>query len=262
MSIMTVSSPAATGVLGHRPNSAPSFFGEPTQIWINDTTSNGVSNLADFGDRLASIAAADVVQLVVRFVRDAGSTRVSHSVDDDYNLVVLNAIALPAMEERVDVDDEIDVEEPNTVDVIGSLVKHLGVSERLIEQATGISHSTHAHWKRNPAVRPRAGSEGGLWSLMAIVDDLAAYLGDRKTIAAWLKEDGARKDALKRGMLRRLVDQETGALRTAASAIVTLDLSEDRDALTSNDGSESQESEASRSESWSLDDPAPRIVLD
>jgi len=256
---MTVSSPAATGVLGRRPNPAPSYFAESTQIWVNDTTINAVSNLADFGDRLASIAAADVVQLVVRFVRDAGSVRVSHSVDDDYNLVVLNAIALPVMEEFV--DDDVDVEEPNAVDVIATLVKRLGVSERLIEQATGVSHSTHAHWKRNPAVQPRAGSEGGLWSLMATVDDLAAHLGDRKTVAAWLKEDGARRDALKKGMLRRVVDAETGALQTEASAVVRLDLSEDRGALTTTSNS-SGETEASRSESWSLDGPAPRIVLD
>lgn len=259
MSIMTVSSPAATGVLGHRPNPAPSFFAEPTQIWVNDTTIAAVSNLADFGDRLASIAATDVIQLVVRFVRDAGSTRVSHSVDDDYNLVVLNAIALPAMEEFVEID--VDADEPSAVDVIASLVKRLGVSERLIEQATGISHSTHAHWKRNSAVRPRAGSEGGLWALMATVDDLAAHLGSRKTVAAWLKEDGARRDALKRGMLRRVVDAETGTLRTGPSAVVRLDLSEDRDTVPSATNS-SSETEAPRSESWSLDGPAPRIVLD
>jgi len=249
VSIMTLSSPGATGLLGHRTKVAPVRFvdEEPTQIWVSDTSSNAVTNLTEFGDRLTSLATTDGVSLVVRFVRDAGSIRVSHSVDDDYALVLLGTAAVAAT------DDE-----PNAVDAVMDLKKRLGVSERAIEQATGTSHSTLQHWKRNRDAQPRAGSQGGLWTLLSAIDDLETHLRGSKTVAAWLKERKERVTALKAGRLRRLIDQETGALRTADTAIVTTEV----DDTVETTPTAPVDTQNTGSESWALDGAAPRIVLD
>jgi transcriptional regulator with XRE-family HTH domain len=141
------------------------------------------------------------------------------------------------------------------------LKKRLGVSERVIEEATGISHSTLQYWKRNRDAQPRAGSEGGLWALMSAVDDIEAHLGHSKTVAAWLKERRERVTALKAGRLRRLVDRETGVLRTADTAVVTIEVDEAIEAAETA-VTEAVEERNTGSESWALDGPAPRIVLD
>lgn len=241
---MTLSSPAATGVLGHRPNPAPSFFGEPTQIWLGDTATSTVGRLVDFGDKLASVATTDVIELCARYVRDAGVIRVSHCVDDDYNLVVLNTTTLATNQE------------PSVVEVIAGLKKRLGVSERAVEQAAAINHTSHYNWKKDPSIQPRAGSLGGLWALMSTVDDLEAQLGDRMTVKKWLKEDRARLEALKAGLLRRLVDQETGAVRSAGSAVVRLELHDDSEPTDEPSATPVAQPLAVHpdDESWALDD--------
>lgn len=248
MSTATLSSPAATGFFSRRATVSPVQFVDDgaTQIWVSETLGNAATNLCDFGDRLASLATADGVNLVARFVRDAGTVRVSHSVDADYTLVFLGTAGAV-------INDE-----PNAVDAVMDLKKRLGVSERVIEKATGISHSTLQYWKRNRDAQPRAGSEGGLWALMSVVDDIEAHLGDSKTVAAWLKERGERAAALKAGRLRRLVDRETGVLRTADTAIVTIEVDEAAETA----AAEPVAMRSTGSESWALDGPAPRIVFD
>jgi hypothetical protein len=251
VSTATLSSPAATGLFSRRSKMAPVRFvdEQPTQIWIGENPGSTVTNLSDFGDRLASLAATDGVSLVVRLVRDAGTVRISHSVDDDYALVLLGAA-------RMTIDDE-----PSAVDAVLELKRRLGVSERVIEQATGISHSTLQYWKRNREAQPRAGSEGGLWTLISAVDDIDAHLGDSKTVAAWLKERPERVTALKAGRFRRLVDRETSVLRTAETAIITIEIDEAIGAAETPTAGPGEKKNAD-TESWALDGPAPRIVLD
>lgn len=207
---MTIASPHATALLSPY-TSSRHHTEESTEIWVSDTLARFTSDcmITSFVDR-------DSIRVSTRSVREAGTTRTSRSIDDEYVLVIVNAIESDASYEPGD---------PTAVAAIAALKNRLGVSERDIEKAAGIKHSTHQHWKRNPDTQPRAGSQGGLWSLLATVEELEAFLGS-ESAATWLKKDPARRAALKDGCLSRYVDAETGALRTTETARIRLEISE------------------------------------
>ena len=219
---------------------------DSTQIWLDGTPAY-VGASSQIGGAVDSFMdeASPVVRLVDRVLRDAGVARVIRSVDAAYARVLVDTAPGPS-------SDEMDA-----VDAVSYLRSCLGVSQRAIEQATGIKHRTLQYWKKNPEAKPRAGSLGQLWTLLSAVEDLNNYLGD-KPVAVWLKERPGRLESLKAGQFRRLVDLETAALRSDVASIPVITF----DSNTVEPVPSALRPVGTGYDAWSIDGEAPRIVLD
>lgn len=248
MTTMAISRAGVTPLLRHprRIDPTRAVTDDATQIWLDGAPAYvGASSKIGGATDPFMDEASSVVRLVDRVMRDAGVIRVIRSADATYSLVL------------VDTAPSLSSDDMDAVDAVSYLKNCLGVSQRAIEQATGIKHRTLQHWKKHPGAKPRAGSLGGLWTLMSAVEDLNNYLGE-KPIAVWLKERPGRLESLKAGQFRRLVDLETAALRSdpASVPVVTFDNNTDEPVPPP------ARLSGSRFHTWPLDGEAPRIVLD
>ncbi|MFC9982821.1 hypothetical protein [Gordonia sp. NPDC127522] len=98
------------------------------------------------------------------------------------------------------VDETADV-----VDAFERLRAELGLTQREMFKATGISKRTFHSWSDKPAgSRPRVASLGRLWELADAVDDLRETLDH--PLSRWLRGDKKRISALLDGRFDELVD--------------------------------------------------------
>ena len=92
-----------------------------------------------------------------------------------------------------------------TADVITAVntVTHaLGVAERDVLAAAGIRDRTFYHWKRNPWITPRPGSQANLWAVVSSVAGIRAQLDD--LAPRWLRADPDRLKLFLSGQHARL----------------------------------------------------------
>jgi transcriptional regulator with XRE-family HTH domain len=98
------------------------------------------------------------------------------------------------------VDETADV-----VDAFERLRAELGLTQKEMFKATGISKRTFHSWSDKPAgSRPRVASLGRLWELADAVDDLREALD--QPLNRWLRGDNRRISALLDGRFDELVD--------------------------------------------------------
>jgi hypothetical protein len=91
------------------------------------------------------------------------------------------------------------LEQRPAVTVVEQLVAMLGMPKRDVLRAAGISKSTFHTWDQPNGPRPRTASQGRLWALAELVDDLTDYLGARDRVGPWLLADNARRSLLRAG---------------------------------------------------------------
>lgn len=107
--------------------------------------------------------------------------------------------------------EETDLEpaSPSTsaLSTVELLVARMGVPEKDVLQAAGISRRTFQNWRRNPDTRPRLDSQGDLWGLAQAVEVLYERLGD--VLPAWILQDRSRHRLLLRGEFAALVREAT-----------------------------------------------------
>lgn len=105
----------------------------------------------------------------------------------------------------------------DAVAVVDGLTTRLDLSVRDVLAAAGIRRSTFYTWKAPEARRPRAFSQGRLWSLAQAVEDLEELVGG--SLRGWLLADPARLPMLRRGefdaLLRRAEPAASAEVRGA-----------------------------------------------
>lgn len=105
-------------------------------------------------------------------------------------------------------DTETDSRVDETADVVDAFERlraELGLTQKEMFEATGISKRTFHSWSDKPAgSRPRVASLGRLWELADVVDDLRETLD--QPLSRWLRGDKKRISALLDGRLDELVD--------------------------------------------------------
>lgn len=83
------------------------------------------------------------------------------------------------------------------VDSVEWMTGVLGVPERDVLAAAGVSDRTFYNWKRHRGTTPRRGSQAQLWALKRSVRDIADALEDQAP--SWLKSDTSLRDLLLAG---------------------------------------------------------------
>lgn len=83
----------------------------------------------------------------------------------------------------------------DAVAAVAYVAQVLGVPERDVLTAAGIKERTFHEWKRHGR-EPRLGSQGRLWELVQVVEDLAERMSDP---ASWLRADMQRREILRSG---------------------------------------------------------------
>ncbi|QZT56230.1 helix-turn-helix domain-containing protein [Mycolicibacterium austroafricanum] len=105
-------------------------------------------------------------------------------------------------------DTETDSRVDETADVVDAFERlraELGLTQKEMFTATGISKRTFHSWSDKPAgSRPRVASLGRLWELADAVDDLRETLD--QPLSRWLRGDEKRIGALLDGRFDELVD--------------------------------------------------------
>jgi hypothetical protein len=110
----------------------------------------------------------------------------------------------------------------DAVAAVAYVAQVLGVPERDVLTAAGIKERTFHEWKRKGR-EPRLGSQGRLWKLVQVVEDLAEHMSDP---AAWLRADEKRRETLRSGdpdALAAEAVQETLARARAREGLVLPD---------------------------------------
>ena len=101
--------------------------------------------------------------------------------------------------------DPIANETADVVDAFERIRAELGLTQKEMFKATGISKRTFHSWSDKPAgTRPRVASLGRLWELADAVDDLRETLD--QPLSRWLRGDKKRISALLEGRFDELVD--------------------------------------------------------
>jgi hypothetical protein len=96
--------------------------------------------------------------------------------------------------------------ESGVVGAVRYVAETLGVPHGDVLAAAGIKPRTYHEWK-SKGREPRLGSQGELWKLVGIVEDLAAGETD---VAVWFKSDTRHRDLLRAGDLDRLAASPDG----------------------------------------------------
>lgn len=106
------------------------------------------------------------------------------------------------------VDTETDSGVDETADIVEAFERlraDLGLTQKEMFKATGISKRTFHSWSGKPAgSRPRVASLGRLWELADAIDDLRETLD--QPLSRWLRGDKKRISALLAGSFDELVD--------------------------------------------------------
>jgi len=93
----------------------------------------------------------------------------------------------------------------DVVDVIRDLQRRLGIDLKDVLTAANIKPRTYHSWAQPSAPRPRLASQGRLWALAQLVDDLPEVLD--VPIRQWLLADSKRLVALRAGRFDELLEQ-------------------------------------------------------
>lgn len=102
---------------------------------------------------------------------------------------------------------------PPAVEAVGEIANWLGVSVGDVLKAAGISKRTFQSWKALDVHRPRQSSEGRLWLLHQLAQDLVEVKG-RSGLRQWLEADPSRRRLLRAGKVDELAER---AYRTTGS---------------------------------------------
>jgi hypothetical protein len=93
----------------------------------------------------------------------------------------------------------------DVVDVVRDLQHRLGIDLKDVLAAASIKPRTYHSWARPSAPRPRLTSQGRLWALAQLVDDLPELLD--VPIRQWVLADSERLTALRAGRFDELLEQ-------------------------------------------------------
>lgn len=93
----------------------------------------------------------------------------------------------------------------DVVDVVRDLQRRLGIDLKDVLAAASIKPRTYHSWAQPSAPRPRLTSQGRLWALAQLVDDLPEVLN--VPIRQWLLADSKRLMALQAGRFDALLEQ-------------------------------------------------------
>jgi hypothetical protein len=105
-----------------------------------------------------------------------------------------------------ELDSAVPLEEQPAVVIVKRLTEVLGMPQRDVLRAAGISKSTFHTWDKPNGARPRVNSQGRLWALAEAVEDLIEHLGTADRVGPWLLADNGRKTLLRAGEFDRLLD--------------------------------------------------------
>jgi hypothetical protein len=104
-----------------------------------------------------------------------------------------------------------------------SYVQHtLGLSLKQTLRAAHISPRTYHSWKENLDRHPRIRSQGRLWQLHQLTEDLTETLGELGA-QQWLAEDDSRLTRMMRGHFDNLVAEVYGSSVSAQDAVQNFD---------------------------------------
>ena len=183
---------AMSGALVHRPPAAPALPGG--LVW------GGVLEERYPGGR-AFLWTDGAFEYIADFVGQAGAP----------DAVVFENTWAERWDTEVGGDDELTAAivtaEDDVVGVVERLAEVLGLPSRDVLKAAQIKKSSFYSWKKSHA-RPRVASQGCLWALAQVVDELAETVSG--PLRAWVLADGRRRAALVAGDFDSLIDDATG----------------------------------------------------
>lgn len=90
------------------------------------------------------------------------------------------------------------------VDILDRISSQTGLSRDEVLKAAGISRRTFYSWQRSGSSRPRKGSLGRLWELVATIEDLQEII--ERPLKLWLGSDPDRGRLLCRGRFEEILD--------------------------------------------------------
>jgi len=90
-----------------------------------------------------------------------------------------------------------DSENTNAYDAVRFVEKALGLPVRDVLKAAGIAHRTFYNWQSSGVRQPRLASEGRLWRLVQVTEDLYELLG--QDLPTWIRASPDRRAILRKG---------------------------------------------------------------
>jgi hypothetical protein len=88
-------------------------------------------------------------------------------------------------------------------DAVRFIQEALGVSLNDVTKSAKISRRTYYNWRKSNVLRPRLASEGRLWKLVQITEDLLDLLG--RDLHKWIRADSKRRSMLLKGEFDELL---------------------------------------------------------
>jgi hypothetical protein len=92
----------------------------------------------------------------------------------------------------------------NAVTAVLSISNRVGLPIRDVVEAAGISRSSFYSWRTPQAPEPRVSSQGRLWELAQLVEDLEELVGS--SVDRWLMAEPQRRVDFTRGDFQKLLD--------------------------------------------------------
>lgn len=166
-----------------------------TPVVLTGASASMQALLQSFAETLDPFNATETVRYVRGAFTEIVSTAASPSVAG------LLIMLTPAVEPLTLADKPTPSEAVRAFD---RLVAELGVSQKDLFQATGISKRTYHSWTGLDAPTPRQRSLGRLWPLVDAVSDLQVVLD--RPVQHWLHADPGRRRLLLRGEFGQLVE--------------------------------------------------------
>jgi hypothetical protein len=130
----------------------------------------------------------------------------------------LSAVAVPSIATDVDSLSQID----STTDALSAVLwvsQTLGLPPSAIAISAGIKERTFYDWKAKSR-RPRLATQGQLWLLVQLVDDLTASHSD---VSRWFKSDPTLQAALRAGDFEYIATYDVNARLSRRSADIVAD---------------------------------------
>jgi hypothetical protein len=102
---------------------------------------------------------------------------------------------------------------PPAAAAVRDIADWFGVSVAEALNASGIRKRTYQAWRKDGTRRPRASSEGRVWELHQLAEDLVETKG-LVGLRHWFNEDPERRELLRAGALHKLASQAYAAAKT------------------------------------------------
>jgi len=97
----------------------------------------------------------------------------------------------------------------DVVVAVRRLETRLGLPLKDVINAAKIRRSSFFYWENHREVRPRVASQGRIWELAQVVEDLEEVLGP--SLRSWILASDSRRKLLRTGAFDRLLDEAQGS---------------------------------------------------